>query len=135
MTDLLRRAADGAHGDADAEHGGDDAEAGKRISDRGQGGDGGRFAFVRDLHVEVHHLVEVKGINASGDGHAQGVANEVAGVVVLDELWVLAEDGALVGLLDIAFDGEQSVFTGLVEDLVAHLQRLKVKGLGEVRAF
>ena len=49
-----------------------------------------------NFHVEVEHLVEIEGIDA-GDGHAQGVANEIADVMVFQEGRVFGEDRTLVG--------------------------------------
>ena len=93
VADLLRRAAERAHGDDDAEHGGDDAEAGQRVGRRCESAATGCAGLVVvDFHVEFHHLVHVEGLDAAGDGDAQGVADEVQRVVVLEEVRVFRED-------------------------------------------
>ena len=88
-----------------------------------------------NLHVEVHHLVQVERIDAPGDRHAQRVADEVPGVMVLEKLWILGKYRALVRLFDIGLNRQQSVLSRLVQELVAHLQRFQVERLGEVRTL
>ena len=59
--DLLRRAAQRAHGDDHAQHRGHDAQAGQRIRHGGQRADRlGRLVVV-DFHIQFHHLVHVEG--------------------------------------------------------------------------
>ena len=88
-----------------------------------------------DLEVELHHLVDIKGVDAAGDGHAHGVADEGGDVMILDEERVLREDGALVRLLDIGLDGDHAFFAGLAEDVEEHFERLGVALLGDAAAF
>ena len=72
--------------------------------------------------------------STAGDGHAQGVADKVADVMVLEEGRVLGEDRALVGFFDIAFEGHESVFAGLVKQLIHHFQGVDVALLAELGA-
>jgi hypothetical protein len=69
---------------------------------------------MMNFEIEVEHLIEIEGVDA-GDGHAQGVTDEIAHVIILEEGWILGEDGTLLGLFDIGFEGHESVFAGLVE--------------------
>ncbi len=135
FADLLGRAAERAHGDDDAEHGGDDAQPGERVGDGGEGVDGLHFGVVVHFHVELHHLVHVEGLDAAGDGGAQGVADKVAGVMVIEELGVVFEDGAFLGLFDVHFDAEQAFFADLVEELVHHFEGAEVAFLVELGTF
>jgi hypothetical protein len=80
---------------------------------------------VVDFHIEVKHLVEIEGVDA-GDGHAQGVAYEIANVMVLEEGRVLGKNRALLGLFDVGFEGHEAVFAGLVEQVVHHFQGVDV---------
>jgi hypothetical protein len=71
---------------------------------------------------------------ASGDGRAHRVANEIAGVMVLEELRILGEHRALLRLLDVALDPHQPFFARLVEEVEHHLERVEVEALGELRS-
>ena len=86
-----------------------------------------------NFEVEVEHLVEVEGVDA-GDGHAQGVADEVAHMVILEEGGILGEDGTLLWLFDVGFEGHESVFASLVEQVVHHFQGVDISLLAEFGA-
>ena len=55
-------------------------------------------SLMMNFQVEVEHLIEIEGVDA-GDGHAQRVADEIAHVMILEEGWILGEDGALLRAL------------------------------------
>ena len=52
-----------------------------------------------DVHVQLHHLIHVEGLNAAASGHANGVAHEMQGVVVLDLSEVTLVDRDAVNLI------------------------------------
>ena len=83
FSDFFGRSAESAHGDNHAEDRRDNAEAGQGVGHRGQCGDGHGGAVMVDVHVQLHHLVHVEGLDAPTGGHADGVADKVQGVVVL----------------------------------------------------
>ena len=58
---------------------------GQRIGHGSEGVDRLHGLVVRDLHVPLHHLVHVERLHASGDGGAQGVADESLRMVVAEE--------------------------------------------------
>ena len=86
-----------------------------------------------NFQIEVEHLIEIEGVDA-GDGHAQRVADEIAHVMILEEGGILGEDGTLLGLFDVGFERHQSVFAGLVEQVVHHFQGVDVGLLAELGA-
>ncbi len=133
VTDLFGRSAQRAHGDDHAQHRGHNAQPGQRIGHGRKRGHRLLFAVVLHFHVEVHHLVHVEGIHAAGDHHAHGVAHELAQMVVLQEIRIGLEDGALLRLLHVAFDGEHAAAPGLLQQLVHHAQGGEVARLAEFR--
>ena len=52
---------------------------------------GSPASLVMDFHVGIEHLVEIEDFDASADGHAHRVANEVAEMVIGEKLFVLGE--------------------------------------------
>jgi len=62
----------------------------------------------------------------------QGVANEIADVMVLEESRILGKDGALLRFFDIGFESHQSVFAGFVEQVVHHFQGVDIGLLAEL---
>ena len=132
VSDLLGRATESAHGNHDAEDRGHDAQTGKGISHRAKGS--GRLSGVvmMDFHVQIEHLIQFEGIE-SRDRHSQGVADEVAHVVVLEESRILGKDRTLIGLFDVGFERHQSVFAGPVQQVVHGFERVDVGLLGEFR--
>lgn len=57
LSDFLRWAAQGLHGNDDAQHRGDDARPGQRICHRAKRSCWLSRIVVVDLHVEIEHLV------------------------------------------------------------------------------
>jgi hypothetical protein len=88
---------------------------------------------MMNFEIEVEHLIEIEGVDA-GDSHAQGVADEIAHVMILEEGWILSEDGTILGLFDIGFESHESVFAGLVEQVIHHFQSVDVGLLSELGA-
>src|ERR1035437_5542426 len=131
VSNFLRRAAESPHGDHDAEHGGDNSQAGQGIGHGAEGGGGLSGILMVNLEVEVEHLVEIEGIDA-GNGHAQGVADEIANVVVLEEGGILGKNSAFLRLFYVGFEGHQAVFAGLVEQVVHHFQSVDIGLLAEL---
>ncbi len=130
MADLFRRTAEGSHGDHDAEHGGDNSQTWQGIGHAAQGGDGQTGPVVMNLHVEIQELVKVKGFD-SADGHAHGVAEVVADVVILEEGGILGEKWTLAGILDVAFQRHQALAARLVEEFIHHFEGVEVALFGE----
>src|SRR5258706_12933017 len=123
--DSLRRSAQRAHGDDDAKHGSDNSQAGQGIRHAVKRGRGQRRLMMMDLEVQVEHLVQIKSVDA-GNGHAQGIADKVPHMMVLENGWRLGEQGTLVRLLDVVLEGHQSIFAGLVEQVIHCLQGIDV---------
>ena len=61
VADLLRRAAQRAHGHDHAQHRRDNAKPGQGIRHRAERRHGQGSAGVMDVHVEFHHLIDVEG--------------------------------------------------------------------------
>jgi hypothetical protein len=76
---------------------------------------------VVNFQIEVKHLVEVECIDA-GDGRAQGIAHEIADVMILKECLILGKNWTLRRFLDIGLQSHQAAFAGLVEQVVQHFQ-------------
>ena len=81
--------------------------------------------MMMDLEVQVEHLVQIKSVDA-GNGHAQGIANKVPDMVILENCWRLGEQRTLVRFFDVVLEGHQSVFAGFVEQVIHRLQRIDV---------
>ncbi len=89
--------------------------------------------MVRHLHIQLHHLVHVEGLHASGDCRAQRVADEVQRMMVRDERGVPGDDLTLGRLLHIVLDADETFLARLAEDLKEELQRVEIAGLVERR--
>ena len=89
--------------------------------------------MVLHLHVQLHHLVDVEGLDAAGDHHAQRVADEVAGVVILQERGKFGEELALLRHFDVLLDGEIAFAPRLGEHAEHHAQRLEIAVLAVAR--
>jgi hypothetical protein len=64
------------------------------------------------VHVQLHHLIHVEGLDAATSGHADGVADEMQGVVVLEEFRILGEDWAFVWGVAVGFKGPSGLLCG-----------------------
>ena len=129
--DLLDGAGDGAHRHDDAEHGGHDADAGERVGDLLENAD--RLGLVLVVHVDlaVHQPLEIVRRHAAHQYQSQGVAQELDRVVLVKDRGILLEERAVLGLLDVRLDRDQSVLAGGLEELVQQAQRLEVELLAE----
>ncbi len=87
------------------------------------------------LHIQLHHLVHVKGLDTPGNGGPQRVAHKLQRVMVAEKLGVILEDRAFLGLFHVHLHAQQTLFAHLVQELVHHLERVQVARLGEGRAF
>ena len=87
--------------------------------------------MVLHIHIEFHHLIDVEWIDAAGDGHAHGVAGEIAHAAIGEEGRKLLEDFALLRRLNIAFNREHAFAADLVEEFVHHFERVEVARLVE----
>ena len=74
-----------------------------------------------------------KGLDASGDHHAQRVADKIAGVVVLEKCRKLRKQLALLRHLDILLDGQVALASRFGEHAKHHAQRLQIAGLAVTR--
>src|SRR5581483_2874984 len=68
---------------------------------------------------------QVEGVDAR-DGHAKGIADEIANMVILEKGRIFREQRAFVWFFDVGFERHQSVFAGLVQQVVHHFQRIDV---------
>src|SRR5450631_1441807 len=133
VSNFLRWTAESTHRDHDAKDSGDNAQTRQGIGYGAESGGGRSRVLMMHLKVKVEHLVEIEGVDA-GNGHAERVADEIANVVVLEECRVLREDSTLVRLFDVGFQSHQAVFTGLVEQVIHHLQGFDIGLLAELGA-
>jgi len=133
LADFLRRAAERTHCDDDTQDSGDDPKAGEGVSHVAERSGGQSGLMMMNFEVEVEHLVEIEGIYA-GDGHAQRIANKVADVVVPEDGWTRRKQRTLVWFLYVVLKGHESIFAGLVEQVVHHLQRIEVSLFRVLRA-
>src|SRR6266851_9293848 len=86
--------------------------------------------MMMHFHVQIQHLIQLESVDA-GDCHAQGVANKVTNVMMLQELRPGRQNRTLVGLFHVALKGHQSLLARFVQQIEHHLQRLKVALLTE----
>src|SRR5580658_10211028 len=89
--------------------------------------------MVMYFHIEIEQLIQIERFRA-GNRHAKRVANEIAYVMVFQELRMLGENSALGGLVHVSLEPHQSFFARLVEEFKHHLQGLDVSLLGEFRS-
>ena len=120
LADLLHRTGDGAHRDHDAQHRRHDADARQRVTDLLQRGGGLAGLLVVNVHLAVHQGVEIVGGDAADQHQAEGVAQECHGMVLVQHLGVLLEDGTLLRVLDVGLDRHQAVFPRHLKQLVEH---------------
>jgi hypothetical protein len=95
---------------------------------------GSRSSVMVDVHVQLHHLIHVEGLNTATSSHADGVADEMQGVVVLEEFRILREDWAFVWGVAVGFEGHQAFFAGAAEEFVHHFHGFEVFFLGKLRS-
>ena len=120
------RALDAGHRRHDAEHGSDDAEAREGVGDllHGMGRLGG-FVVVCFQFV-FEQALEFMGIEVATRNQTQAVRDELHHVMVGQHERVFLEDVALVGVLDVLLDGQDTIFTGHHENVVNELEQLDV---------
>ncbi len=87
------------------------------------------------LDIGFHHLVDVEGLDAAHQRHAHGVADEVAGQLILGGLGKGGEELALLGLFNVVLYRVRALAADFVEHLVQHLQRIEIALLAELRAL
>ena len=88
---------------------------------------------MMSVHIGFHHLIGVERFDAAAGGHAQRIADEFEGVVVLEKRGILGKNGALRRFVAIGFEGHQSIAAGAAEKLVHHLERVEIFLLIEAR--
>jgi len=81
------------------------------------------------LELRVDEGFQFVGLDLGRHDGAQGVDDEIKGMMVLEERGVLREDHALLGVVHVAFDGDQPLLADLVEHLAQHGEGLEVVGL------
>ena len=126
VADFRRRAVDVTHRDDDAEHGGDDAEAGQRVADPVERRRRLERLVVVHLQVFVHQRLEIVRRDAADDDHLDRVGQEVDRLVAGQELRVLAQDRALLRILEVRFERHHARLLHLLEQLVQHRQQVDV---------
>lgn len=134
MADFFRRPAKRAHGDDDTENSGDDAKARQRVRHGGKPGNRQASFVVVDIHIEFHHLVDIEGFNAATGGHANGVANKMLHVMILEEAGIFGKHRTLFGIVAIGFQRHQAFLAGAGEKLKKHFHYFHVTGLVVLRA-
>lgn len=78
------------------------------------------FFVIMDFHIELHHLIDIEGLDAASSRHADGVAHESERVMVLEEIWVFRENRALLGPIAVGLQGHEPLFAGAREKLNEH---------------
>src|SRR5260370_20186503 len=91
--------------------------------------------MVMNLHIKLHHLVNVEGAHPARDNHAHRIAQEVWRVILLEERRIARECGALVRLFNITFDCNRAVFTAFAEEVEHHLERVDIPPFRKRGAF
>ena len=120
------RAFERRHGVHDAEHRRHDAEAGQRIRHFLHGVRGlVRFLVVR-LELVFEQALELVRIEVAADDEPQAVRDELDHVMVVEDLRIFLEEGALVGRLEIVLDRHHALFADLHQDVVQQLEECDV---------
>jgi len=122
-----------SHRDYHSQHGRHNSQTGQGIGHRAEGHGGLRRVLMVYFQIEIKHLIEIKSIDA-GNGHAQGIANEGAHMLILDEGCVFGEDRTFLRLFDVILESHESIFARLVQEVIHHLERIDIGLLAEFRA-
>ena len=80
--------------------------------------------MVMNLHVELHHLIQLERRRSSAHRHAQGVAYEIAQVML-----PLLEQVALGRIFDVRFQIRQPFLAGFLHHSEHSLERIHEKRL------
>ena len=83
--------------------------------------------MVVGLYVGVHERLHVVGGYPAEDDEAERIAHEVDEAALLEEARILAEDGALLRPLYVAFEGDQAFLAADLEDFVHELEEVEVR--------
>ena len=118
MAQHFGRFGDRAHGVDHAQHGGDDAERRHAVGDVGDGVGDLRRLVVMGLDFLVDDRFHFMGVVGAQRQQAQIVAQEVAGMVVGVEGREFLEEGAFVGLFDMAFQRQIALGLGQPEQRI-----------------
>ena len=87
------------------------------------------------LDLDVHQVLDLHGIEVAPHHHPQVIGNELHHVMVARERRVLAEYRAVLGILNVVFDGHQPFLAYLGKHLEKHRQQVDIKDLRKLRAF
>ena len=129
FADFFGRAAEGTHGDDNTEYRRNDAQAGEGVRHLFEGGNRGLEFVFHDVDVGFHALFEFKVADATGYGSAQSVADKIECVVVGGEDFVLLEELALFGIVDVAFELLEAILAAVIEDIRQSLEGIEVSFL------
>src|ERR1017187_2369948 len=80
-----------------------------------------------DLHIQLHHLVDIEWFHCATGCRAQCVADEVAHMMIFDYGWEGRECLALFRSFQILLDGCQTFPARTVEQVEQHLQGVQIK--------
>ncbi len=125
LSHLLRRSANGLHGDDNPKHRRHDSERGHGISHSGEDARGLHGLLVRDLQVYLHKVGEAVDVHATHRDQLQGIRKQIDGVMVVEEGRILLEDLGLVGVLHVLFQLHQTLLPGQGEGVIHHLEQLQ----------
>ena len=115
VADLFGRSAQRSHRDHDSQYRRHDTETGKGIGDRVQRAGWQAGAVMVDVHIQLHHLIDIEGLDATCDRHAHRVADEILHMVVFEKLGILGKNGALVRTFDVRLNRHKTFFAGFGE--------------------
>ena len=88
---------------------------------------------MMNLHIEIQQLIKIKSFD-SADGHAHGVAEVVADVMVLKKARMLGKNRTLGWVFDVTFERHQPLAASFVEQFIHHFERVEITLFGEFRS-
>src|ERR1019366_3145718 len=81
------------------------------------------------------HLVKFKRLHGIAGHQTHGVANEITEVMILKKVWILREDGALLGIIRIAFESHPAIPARAAKEFEHHLQQIEIPLFVELRSL
>src|ERR1017187_8251199 len=80
-----------------------------------------------NVHIQLHHLVDIERFDCAGGSHAQRVADEAADMTILDYGRKSTECFALFRRFEILLDGCQTFAARTVEQVKQHLEGVQIE--------
>ena len=86
----------------------------------------GWSAVMVDVHVQLHHLIHVEGLDAATGGQTNVSQTKCSGVMVFQKFRIFGEDWAFVGAVAVGFEGHEAFFARAAEELVHHFHGVEI---------